>query len=73
MHSGLIKTIVRRKLTVDYNMAALPAPVSNEDRLKEYDSVPLFMRSLPEPGELADDTAISALQALVHEGTPDGK
>lgn len=52
---------------------ALPEPSSlSEEKLKEYDSVTLFMRSLPEPGELSDDTAISALQSLIHEGTPDG-
>ena len=50
----------------------LPEPASTEKKLKEFDSVPLFMRSLPEPGELTDDTAISALQSLIHEGTPDG-
>ncbi|KAF7355000.1 hypothetical protein MSAN_01415500 [Mycena sanguinolenta] len=46
----------------------LPKP-SLEERLKEFDSVPLFMKSLPE--EETDDPTIAALQALVHEGTPD--
>jgi hypothetical protein len=38
------------------------------------DNVPLFMRSLPSGDKTgADDTiALEALQALIHEGTPDG-
>ncbi|TDL29805.1 TPR-like protein [Rickenella mellea] len=44
-----------------------PAPIA--DKLKEFDAVPLFMRSLPD--EDTDDVAISALQSLVHDGTPD--
>ena len=51
---------------------ALPQPASFEEKLKELDSVPLFMRSLPGPDELTDDVAISALQSLAHDGTPDG-
>jgi len=47
-----------------------PKPVSAEEKLREMDSVPLFMRSLPEDG--ADNVAINALQSLAHEGTPDG-
>lgn len=47
-----------------------PQPADFDEKLKEFDSVPLFMRSLPE-GDV-DDTAISALQSLIHEGTPDG-
>ncbi|KAH8118482.1 hypothetical protein DFH11DRAFT_1502486 [Phellopilus nigrolimitatus] len=50
---------------------ALPQPASNIEKLKEFDSVPLFMRSLPNPDEHVDDTAINALQSLVHDGTPD--
>ncbi|KAI5124755.1 hypothetical protein M0805_005389 [Coniferiporia weirii] len=51
---------------------ALPQPASNEDKLKEFDSVPLFMRSLPGlEDEAHDSTAINALQSLVYEGTPD--
>lgn len=49
---------------------ALPEVPSFEEKLKEFDSIPLFMRSLPEEG--VDDVAISALQSLVYEGTPDG-
>lgn len=47
-----------------------PQPASVEAKLQEFDSVPLFMRSLPEDD--TDDVAISALQSLAHEGTPDG-
>lgn len=40
-----------------------------EEKLAELDSVPLFMKSLPED---TDDVAIAALQELAYEGTPDG-
>ena len=50
--------------------AAGPAAPSMEERLKAFNSVPLFMQSLPT--EETDDIALSALQALIHEGTPDG-
>ncbi|KAJ7477070.1 hypothetical protein B0H11DRAFT_1809238, partial [Mycena galericulata] len=46
-----------------------PSQLSLEQRLAEFDSVPLFMKSLPE--EDADDPMIAALQSLAHEGTPD--
>ena len=50
-----------------------PQPASFDDKLKEFDTVPLFMRSLPSEGdETVDTTAIDAIQSLVHEGTPDG-
>lgn len=49
-----------------------PQPISFDEKMKEWDSVPLFMQSLPGPDEEVDDTAISALQSLAHEGTPDG-
>jgi hypothetical protein len=48
----------------------LPQPAPVDGKLREFDSVPLFMRSLPE--DASDDIAISALQSLAHEGTPDG-
>jgi hypothetical protein len=47
-----------------------PEPLSYDERLAQFDSVPLFMKSLPE-GD-TDDPALAALQALIHEGTPDG-
>ncbi|KAJ7228984.1 hypothetical protein GGX14DRAFT_509919 [Mycena pura] len=40
-----------------------------DEKLKEFDSVPLFMKALPE--EEADDPMIAALQSLAYEGTPD--
>ncbi|KAJ7667672.1 hypothetical protein DFH06DRAFT_1322261 [Mycena polygramma] len=46
----------------------LPKPTLQE-KLAEFDSIPLFMKSLPE--EEADDPMIAALQELAHEGTPD--
>ena len=48
-----------------------PEPQSDaafEARLKELESTPLFMRSLPEE----EDSTIEALKALVYDGTPDG-
>ena len=53
---------------------AFPQPQQNdtsvEETLASFESIPLFMKSLPE--DAFNDTAISALQSLVHEGTPDG-
>lgn len=51
-----------------------PQPLSSKetkDKLAAFDSVPLFMKSLP--SEDTDDTVVAALQSLVHEGTPDGE
>lgn len=48
-----------------------PADISVDEKLAAFDSVPLFMKSLPE--DYDNDPAISALQSLAHEGTPDGK
>lgn len=61
--------------TADNNMAAtFPQPLWNgrtaEEKLAELESMPLFMKSLPE--DASDDPLISALQSLVHDGTPDG-
>lgn len=61
--------------TADNNMAAtFPQPLWNgrtaEEKLAELESLPLFMKSLPE--DASDDPVISALQSLVHDGTPDG-
>lgn len=47
-----------------------PQPAPIKDKLQEFDSVPLFMRSLPEDD--TEDIAISALQSLAYEGTPNG-
>jgi len=50
-----------------------PAPKQSkteEEILAAFDSVPLFMKNLPE--EDNQDTALSALQSLIYEGTPDG-
>ena len=57
-------------------MAAIfPQPLrdekSPEERLAELQSLPLFMDSLPE--DPSDNPYISALQSLIHEGTPDGR
>ncbi|KAJ7122775.1 hypothetical protein C8R44DRAFT_704497 [Mycena epipterygia] len=46
-----------------------PRQMSLEERLAEFDSVPLFMKTLPE--EDANDPMIAALQSLAYEGTPD--
>ena len=49
----------------------LPQRIPLEEKLAEFDNVPLFMKSLPE--DASDDVAIAALQALAHDGTPDGR
>ncbi|KDQ64929.1 hypothetical protein JAAARDRAFT_52854 [Jaapia argillacea MUCL 33604] len=46
-----------------------PQAISYEERLKAFDNVPLFMKSLPT--EESSDPALEALQSLVHEGPPD--
>ncbi|KAJ7759008.1 hypothetical protein DFH07DRAFT_772340 [Mycena maculata] len=46
-----------------------PLQLTLEQRLAEFDSVPLFMKSLPE--EETDDPMIAALQSLAYEGSPD--
>jgi hypothetical protein len=54
-------------------MASLLQPANYDvtSKLKEMDSVPLFMKSLPDDPDQPND-AVEALQALVHEGTPNG-
>ena len=47
-----------------------PDETSIEEKLAEWDSVPLFMKSLPE--DAMDQPTMSALQSLIYEGTPDG-
>lgn len=50
-----------------------PQPLSKEllqEKLAAFDSVPLFMKTLP--GEDTEDAVLAALQDLAHEGTPDG-
>lgn len=62
------------KTTDDRMAATFPQPLQNkmspEEKLAELESLPLFMKSLPE--DTSDDPLIGALQSLVHEGTPDG-
>ncbi|EIN10474.1 hypothetical protein PUNSTDRAFT_43375 [Punctularia strigosozonata HHB-11173 SS5] len=50
-------------------LAPGPAPPSFEDVMASLENSPLFMKNLPE--DISDDPTLSALQALVHEGTPD--
>ncbi|KZT12778.1 40S ribosomal protein S7 [Laetiporus sulphureus 93-53] len=47
----------------------LPQPVSADEKLAAFDSVPLFMKTLPE--DVADNPIVGALQSLAYEGTPD--
>jgi hypothetical protein len=49
-----------------------PLPVSFEERMKVFDSIPLFMRTLPSEEDQKNDVTLSALQSLMDEGTPDG-
>ena len=49
----------------------IPKPRPTEDEtLAAFESVPLFMKSLPEDDN--QDPTLSALQSLIYEGTPDG-
>jgi small subunit ribosomal protein S7e len=50
--------------------APLPQPASIDETLASFDSVPLFMKSLPQDD--TDNDAIVALQSLAFDGTPDG-
>lgn len=53
-------------------LGPLPQSTSQvKDAMAAFDSVPLFMKSLPE--DSADDVTMNALQSLVFEGTPDGE
>lgn len=60
-----------------WNMATdipLPQPASIDEHLSSFDSIPLFMRSLPSETTTGEGaTALDALQSLIHEGTPDGE
>ncbi|KAJ3758230.1 40S ribosomal protein S7 [Lentinula raphanica] len=50
-----------------------PQPLTSDDlqaKLDSFDSIPLFMRSLPDE-DPAENNSLAALQSLVHEGTPD--
>jgi hypothetical protein len=48
----------------------LPQPASIDETLASFDSVPLFMKSLPQ-GD-TDNDILGALQSLAFDGTPDG-
>lgn len=52
-----------------------PQPLTSDDlqaKLDSFDSIPLFMRSLPDDHPVENST-LAALQSLAHEGTPDGQ
>ena len=56
-------------------MASGPQPLTSDDlqaKLDSFDSIPLFMKSLPDE-DVADNNTLAALQSLAHEGTPDGE
>lgn len=56
------------------NVDRAAKPAKDVDHLmKTFDSVPLFMTSLPEDGDEGDRTALEALQSLTFDGTPDGE
>ncbi|KXN86297.1 Hsp70/Hsp90 co-chaperone cns1 [Leucoagaricus sp. SymC.cos] len=51
-------------------LGPLPAPEQSvQDALAGFDDIPLFMKSLP--GDDSENPALSALQSLAYEGTPD--
>ncbi|KAI0677475.1 40S ribosomal protein S7 [Trametes maxima] len=56
-------------MSVALDQGPLPAPPPLAEKMAAFDSVPLFMKSLPE--DATEDAAISALQSLAYEGTPD--
>lgn len=53
-------------------LPAKPAPIDENATLDDFDSIPLFMKSLPPASEAENNVALAALQDLVYEGTPDG-
>ena len=48
----------------------LPQPASIDETLASFDSVPLFMKSIPQDD--TDNDALGALQSLAFDGSPDG-
>jgi hypothetical protein len=56
--------------TMASSPVAKPRPTEDE-ALAAFESIPLFMKSLPEDD--IENPAISALQSLIYEGTPDGR
>lgn len=57
---------------MSWNMTTRPLPEKrNDTSLIGFDEVPLFMKTLP--GDETENIALSALQDLAHEGTPDGE
>jgi len=56
-------------MMVSESAVPLPQPPDLEDKLAAFNSIPLFMKSLPEDD--TENATIAALQSLVHDGTPD--
>ena len=53
--------------------SSTPAPKARpteDEALAAFESIPLFMKSLPEDD--IQNPTLSALQSLIYEGTPDG-
>ena len=58
---------------MSWSMTTRPLPEKRNDDdtfLSGFDEVPLFMKTLP--GDETENVALSALQDLAYEGTPDG-
>jgi hypothetical protein len=57
-------------------MARIGPDTLSDEALKEklaaFDNVPLFMKALPDAVDAEQDPTYTALQSLVHGGTPDG-
>jgi hypothetical protein len=66
----LIHKTNKTKMTETVVGPAQKPSKTEEEILAAFDSIPLFMKSLPE--EDNQDTTLSALQSLIYEGTPDG-
>lgn len=59
-------------MSAEISLPARPAPTNEDAKLADFDSTPLFMKSLPAASEDEENTALAALQNLAYEGTPDG-
>jgi hypothetical protein len=71
-HQVICRLVVSLTLILQNKiMATCPQPPSFDKQLASLESHPLFMSSLPE--DTADNPVLSALQSLVHDGTPVGR
>jgi len=55
---------------MSWNKTPRPEKRNDDNTLIGFDEVPLFMKTLP--SDKTENVALSALQDLAYEGTPDG-